>query len=152
MVNDFFLFAQVCCVRLAGSQCLLAGITYAHGLQAAAAAYPDEIRVAGCVFLACCFSQSFWHGEFWDCFFHQDLLVLHVIKYYAVNMTDVQRKKNTAWHSTPEVSMPQHLTMSACSLVIINSHVDACQAQHFNLSSRVSKPGVCFSSLYVSKA
>lgn len=34
-------------------------------------------------------------------FFHQDLLVLHVIKYCAVNMTDVQRKKkySLALHS-----------------------------------------------------
>lgn len=42
--------------------------------------------------------------------------------------------------------------MSTCSLVIINSHVDACQAEHFILSSWVSESGVCLSSLYVSKA
>ena len=67
-------------------------------------------------------------------FFHQDLLVLHVIKYYAVDMTDIRRKKHTIWHSTPEVSEPLLLTMSACSLVITNSHVDACQAEHFQLN------------------
>lgn len=39
------------------------------------------------------FHRSFWHGKFWGCFFHQDLLVLHVIKYYAVNMTCSKEKK-----------------------------------------------------------
>lgn len=99
------------------------------------------------------FDRSFWHGTVWGCgFFHQDLLVLQVIKYYAVTTTDTQNLRSTIWHCTPELSKPRLFTASACSLVIINSHVDASQAKHFNLSSWVSESGVCFSSLYVSKA
>lgn len=81
----FFLLVQICSVRSAGSQCLLLSDMYAHAPHAAEA-YTVEMRGEDALYWHDTFHGSFWHGKIWTCF-GEDLFVLHVIKYYAVNIS-----------------------------------------------------------------
>lgn len=100
----FFLLAQVCCVRSAGYSAYyqVLHMPMCHMQQQQLTQL--KLGWQDMFFWHDAFHRAFWHGEFWGWwffFFHQDLLVLHVIKYCAVNMTDVQRKKkySLALHS-----------------------------------------------------
>lgn len=55
----------------------------------AAEAHTVEMRMGRDTVLACYFSrESFKMGMFGTDFFHRDLLLLHVIKYYVVNISE----------------------------------------------------------------